>query len=199
MTRITPAGAGKTQMSAFVFTFIQDHPRRCGENTAADSELRLKWGSPPQVRGKPSTDSCPRSISRITPAGAGKTALRAWATSAARDHPRRCGENLKRLVLLPKVLGSPPQVRGKLSMVGCPPNRKRITPAGAGKTAFYGSYNPQHEDHPRRCGENSVLFPRPSLRGGSPPQVRGKQESAKAFVRMLRITPAGAGKTKKSN
>ena len=51
------------------------------------------------------------------------------------------------------------------------------------------------KDHPRRCGENFFRFPLFCPTAGSPPQVRGK-----LFVRalpdtLLRITPAGAGKT----
>ena len=52
-------------------------------------------GSPPQVRGK-RLRACPTAAQDgITPAGAGKTKLRAAYHVVAQDHPRRCGENLK--------------------------------------------------------------------------------------------------------
>ena len=50
-----------------------DHPRRCGENTIFFVHMRQRVGSPPQVRGKPQLSSTSCSMSRITPAGAGKT------------------------------------------------------------------------------------------------------------------------------
>ena len=50
-----------------------------------------------------------------------------------------------------------------------------ITPAGAGKTYYISNQRREKEDHPRRCGENSVR--------GKPNRMQG------------RITPAGAGKT----
>ena len=71
---------------------------------------------------------------RITPADAGKTSMQAQQAYKIRDHPRRCGENVCKLIHFANILGSPPQVRGKrrphhggISKVG-------ITPAGAGKT-----------------------------------------------------------------
>ena len=51
-------------------------------------------GSPPQVRGKPLKKAIEGGENRITPAGAGKTSVSILSAYAARDHPRRCGENL---------------------------------------------------------------------------------------------------------
>ena len=48
---------------------------------------------------------------------------------------------------------------------------------------------------PRACGENcytSVIY---SIVKGSPPRMRGKPASALSDRRILRITPAHAGKT----
>ena len=110
---ITPAGAGKTIPLCQAKTQRQDHPRRCGENLQAQAESRLLAGSPPQVRGKPIWCTANPCMSRITPAGAGKTRNAANKPKHTRDHPRRCGENL--LIHHPYLysLGSPPQVRGK--------------------------------------------------------------------------------------
>ena len=70
------------------------------------------------------------------------------------DHPRRCGENLMSLLSLLEILGSPPQVRGKPREAGGMKQSCRITPAGAGKTYFFGKILKIEQDHPRRCGEN---------------------------------------------
>ena len=95
--------------------------------------------------------------------------------TACRDHPRRCGENHCGLYLLTTLLGSPPQVRGKLYCFRGSTVKDRITPAGAGKTWL-------------------VSFAL-NMQIGSPPQVRGKRRDNDSVHRATRITPAGAGKT----
>ena len=70
---ITPADAGKTLSMSIYFTALRDHPRRCGENENADLSGLVGTGSPPQMRGKLSAGTLFSAVSRITPAGAGKT------------------------------------------------------------------------------------------------------------------------------
>ena len=74
--RITPAGAGKTLRQGLPTVRHRDHPRRCGENLTTQARTRINAGSPPQVRGKPSTCTRLANSTRITPAGAGKTQTR---------------------------------------------------------------------------------------------------------------------------
>ena len=173
--RITPAGAGKTLKYILLCPKWWDHPRRCGENK--DPELLLMYilGSPPQVRGKPFGFHPQKSQRRITPAGAGKTRLGCWAYQWATDHPRRCGENYFVKPAALRAIGSPPQVRGKLSYSRYVEQLVRITPAGAGKTDRSNINLTDTEDHP--------------------PQVRGKRNASYHSARFGRITPAGAGKT----
>ena len=71
---ITPAGAGKTNRVNVQLLAGWDHPRRCGENLVIGMHSGSSMGSPPQVRGKPSNTPRCHIRSRITPAGAGKTA-----------------------------------------------------------------------------------------------------------------------------
>ena len=91
---------------------------------------------------------------RITPADAGKTSIGYGSSRVSEDHPRGCGENLKRGVPAERIEGSPPRMRGK-------PADKRtldvffgITPADAGKTFLKVSVGTFVKDHPRGCGEN---------------------------------------------
>ena len=135
-SRITPAGAGKTRQFDSKPELIKDHPRRCGENKNVLSASYSKAGSPPQVRGKLNGVNGALDSGRITPAGAGKTGDRKNFASSARDHPRRCGENILYLCREREILGSPPQVRGKQTARGSIPFEIRITPAGAGKTGY---------------------------------------------------------------
>ena len=133
-TGITPAGAGKTCMSASQPAIVEDHPRRCGENAHARRQRGIITGSPPQVRGKHFLLRTGYKIDRITPAGAGKTGGKDRPGVSNEDHPRRCGENLRATTTPTALTGSPPQVRGKLGMTPANFSFKRITPAGAGKT-----------------------------------------------------------------
>ena len=196
LLRITPAGAGKTKTKRTLMDVIRDHPRRCGENWDTSCCIIAADGSPPQVRGKQPFHSYRLCSSRITPAGAGKTAGAVGTRAGARDHPRRCGENDVPQYSRQRPHGSPPQVRGKPTKKMCPAPCIRITPAGAGKTQRAQRANPALKDHPRRCGENRIRRTRRRPTLGSPPQVRGKHEPCRAHGLERRITPAGAGKTR---
>ena len=151
---ITPAGAGKTMVHAPRQRQHLDHPRRCGENLDNFLLGDISRGSPPQVRGKPNTRNTARKARGITPAGAGKTLVHVNIKLHSQDHPRRCGENVTVYALLATGDGSPPQVRGKPRQRRDIFPRKRITPAGAGKTRYTRRRDRNRQDHPRRCGEN---------------------------------------------
>ncbi len=133
-TRITPAGAGKTQTVKLCLYFVEDHPRRCGENYAYINTLKSAMGSPPQVRGKRCLRAHGIARQGITPAGAGKTGFVPLLGGVAGDHPRRCGENRQALRVPRSRVGSPPQVRGKQENNNVSNLAWGITPAGAGKT-----------------------------------------------------------------
>ena len=148
------------------------------------------------MRGKPSL-ACPlMSYIRITPADAGKTAKKRIRRRYTRDHPRGCGENLQHFT--PRLLlgGSPPRMRGKQGKITCPLMNWRITPADAGKTTFIRFTSLFLMDHPRGCGENSVLIEPLGCLPGSPPRMRGKQFGCSSPLMWSRITPADAGKTR---
>ena len=72
----------------------------------------------------------------ITPAGAGKTVRPDAVAPQNQDHPRRCGENTRQIAYIHGGAGSPPQVRGKRESFSGGSVKGRITPAGAGKTAY---------------------------------------------------------------
>ena len=131
---ITPAGAGKTYCLFSSFWLCRDHPRRCGENPVSEVLEPPFLGSPPQVRGKPKITRINNTRDRITPAGAGKTAITYGGIAVATDHPRRCGENRRKTSRERRRSGSPPQVRGKHTFHLRLSLQAGITPAGAGKT-----------------------------------------------------------------
>ena len=51
--------------------------------------------------------------------------------------------------------------------------------------------------HPRGCGEKPRPYGRRAVRKGSPPRVRGKENRPCKQLVQVRITPAGAGKSKR--
>ena len=127
------------------------------------------------MRGKHSPKSEQRAPFGITPAGAGKTRPARLSPWVNRDHPRRCGENIYLPFHCYSVRGSPPQVRGKLSIPSLSNDDNRITPADAGKTLTAS----------RLCPKNP----------GSPPRMRGKLTQSSMSILHTGITPADAGKT----
>ena len=70
--------------------------------------------------------------------------------------------------------GSPPRVRGKVVAGARQTTAERITPACAGKRRRLRQIIYLTEDHPRVCGEKSLLAHGRQPQKGSPPRVRGK-------------------------
>ena len=192
--RITPAYAGKSRTREESGLFERDHPRLCGEKRPTERSAATISGSPPPMRGKVSSDAPFSSRARITPAYAGKRWVDLTRKSGRRDHPRLCGEKIKRLKTQTSVLGSPPPMRGKALLMHHKSFDDRITPAYAGKRepVFFG--DGVFQDHPRLCGEKTTGILKPPTSIGSPPPMRGK-----VYVNGLKlipngITPAYAGK-----
>ena len=132
--RITPAHAGKTGIK-FTFDYMcADHPRACGENVKNGIVNKVLNGSPPRMRGKLQCGQSELGGERITPAHAGKTRLWAVKVRSLTDHPRACGENCFINFIVLNRIGSPPRMRGKLSLETQKGALLRITPAHAGKT-----------------------------------------------------------------
>ena len=130
---ITPAYAGKSPRVAVSSEIQKDHPRLCGEKHLGIVKLKNARGSPPPMRGKALSIHKTGSVSRITPAYAGKSIFINTLFQLFKDHPRLCGEKLFPRASASGFRGSPPPMRGKV-----PPDRKwtgslRITPAYAGK------------------------------------------------------------------
>ena len=125
----------------------------CGEK-AVDvvGDVQVK-GSPPRVRGKGCKAVAVLTLTRITPACAGKSGSARLLISSCWDHPRVCGEKHQRRKDSINVIGSPPRVRGKAKKVKKRYIISRITPACAGKRISHILHTVFTEDHPRVCGE----------------------------------------------
>ena len=146
------------------------------------------------MRGKASPRLKIEPLRGITPACAGKSRGTPFRRTSGRDHPRVCGEKsgfCQRSIL---HLGSPPRMRGKEQRMREARNSAGITPAYAGKSGEYMAGEDQYGDHPRVCGEKTRMTLILALQLGSPPRMRGKDTRAALRARVLRITPACAGK-----
>ena len=172
---ITPACAGKSHIPNTCVTTTWDHPRVCGEKCCVIHYVYHLYG--------------------ITPACAGKRTRRAVWTPCGWDHPRVCGEKERTNRCACWTEGSPPRVRGKGQNCKILPRERGITPACAGKSLKLLLSAFRLQNHPRVCGEKTLIrLVRFAVRG-SPPRVRGKVSEATRWARWTGITPACAGKS----
>ena len=152
--RIIPARAGQTSARDMSRNAYADHPRACGANATTAINVSGAAGSSPRVRGKLDAEFPHEVRGRIIPARAGQTSGSLRSLISRPDHPRACGANSFPQLVLQRVAGSSPRVRGKLRR-GCGEDgRRRIIPARAGQTVRYLTQMRSSPDHPRACGAN---------------------------------------------
>ena len=131
---ITPAYAGKREGPKNAQSKVGDHPRVCGEKCIPLTRGHGRQGSPPRMRGKVQLGEIDLQDIWITPAYAGKSGPCPDRVPPAGDHPRVCGEKVRRDAPAGGAVGSPPRMRGKAKEL--PPRQcyLGITPAYAGKS-----------------------------------------------------------------
>ena len=104
-----------------------------------------------------------------------------------------CGEQIS--ATLPSMVrkGSPPRVRGTAILAESKRQNEGITPACAGNR--HSPHQPVRlrQDHPRVCGEQSLLSCSRPCVAGSPPRVRGTAAGGFLVAGRFGITPACAG------
>ena len=130
---------------------------------------------------------------RITPACAGNSESRETPGVAVEDQPRVCGEQSASLSRASAAMGSPLRVRGTASTVCLSLGLMRITPACAGNRSHGPAGSTAPRDHPRVCGEQREEPLRVLAALGSPPRVRGTDDTRFTKKVNCRITPACAG------
>ena len=110
------------------------------------------------MRGKVQVGDTGGDAGGITPAYAGKSKAVSGSIAAVGDHPRVCGEKVLNTFIMVCHVGSPPRMQGKGDS---PPffwTDSRITPAYAGKRDILNFTHDFTGDHPRVCGEKSLVF-----------------------------------------
>ena len=105
-----------------------------------------------------------------------------------------CGEKFGNAKKILFSEGSPPRVRGEGVGHLHYWTKYGITPACAGRSRFIQLNGRFCKDHPRVCGEKSILSPLPGRVRGSPPRVRGEAHAVRLEDLLHRITPACAGR-----
>ena len=173
--RITPACAGKRRRTFAPNVCQGDHPRVCGEKSKLFPVDDAVKGSPPRVRGKVKVGLFVGHSVRITPACAGKRQTGLTLMLWSGDHPCVCGEKALKSWLMSGDVGSPPRMRGKVTLGNHHAFLFRITPRVCGEKCGY------------RLPFRSIV--------GSPPRVRGKGQAVPQVVTLAGITPACAGKS----
>ena len=151
-------------------------------------------GSSPRMRGKGRIAPAPPRARGIIPAYAGKRAVSVKRAASLGDHPRVCGEKEFFEHFVASFRGSSPRVRGKGSFLvrrlsGC-----RIIPACAGRSVASIQSSCARRDHPRGCGEKSVIDDDRVRDVGSSPRVRGEGRDCTSGCPCAGIIPAGAGR-----
>ncbi len=174
---IIPACAGSTQYGSPMPSKIRDHPRMCGEHIVKLFAQFVHMGSSPHVRGALFSPFRGFAFAGIIPACAGSTPWRRTAQPPHRDHPRMCGEHLRKLSAPRYSAGSSPHVRGALRCRFQRLNTLGIIPACAGSTTRPSAMTVPPRDHPRMCGEHHGLYYSYVDKWGSSPHVRGAPAS----------------------
>ena len=157
--------------------------------------ILLESELPPRMRGKDRGREVLHRHGKITPAYAGKSGHKRRLQSDRWDHPRVCGEKFLPSPKLMASLGSPPHMRGKVTQWLAGIRIVGITPAYAGKSRSVSWTPTVVRDHPRVCGEKFQSPATACNRLGSPPRMRGKDQSEFSYPPGCGITPAYAGKS----
>ena len=131
---LIPAHAGKTRARARGLGCWWAHPRSRGENGLAATSCSRVLDSSPLTRGKLARTQTGTTLTRITPAHAGKTSIHRRLRRTSRAHPRLRGENCVLRIRLRCSLGSSPLTRGKLTTNPVNTHVRGLIPAHARKT-----------------------------------------------------------------
>ena len=170
-----------------------DHPRACGELSAAVLRRVAVVGSSPRMRGTLSDDLNAASPNRIIPAHAGNSRRDRPFFAARADHPRACGELCAPRKNQPCEVGSSPRMRGTPVMTLHIHGLSRIIPAHAGNSVNIALSLISCPDHPRACGELPSSAISASDPAGSSPRMRGTLQRPLLRDFLCRIIPAHAG------
>ena len=153
LSGIIPACAGSSSCRRGHCGRRRDHPRMCGEQSAAPCVEAAVPGSSPRVRGAEHDGARADGDLGIIPACAGSSRTACACATCSRDHPRVCGEQLLWGDVGTGKSGSSPRVRGAAALGRRGDRQVGIIPACAGSSISAHQLRCSSRDHPRVCGE----------------------------------------------
>ena len=149
------------------------------------------------MRGTPGAWVCAAPFVGIIPALAGNTGRYVWWRFEAGDHPRACGEHVRKAKDAIGSWGSSPRLRGTRDRSTGRHSHGGIIPALAGNTDYTLLFIAAFWDHPRACGEHWWLCFHALIILGSSPRLRGTPDRHTPTPLYEGIIPALAGNTRK--
>ena len=194
-SRLIPARAGNTPLSAPCYFLAPAHPRSRGEHGKPAREKGRRPGSSPLARG---TLFCVRenlTEVRLIPARAGNTLHRSPRCPSVAAHPRSRGEHHSGIPSTLPVPGSSPLARGTLPLRDSYSKPLRLIPARAGNTLCTAHVLVRRAAHPRSRGEHTAIFNPTPISLGSSPLARGTPGDPTGYPPNRRLIPARAGNT----
>ena len=150
--------------------------------------------TPPRVRGEGGAEPASGLPLGNTPARAGRGDSPPICGHGGWKHPRACGERSIGLLSMTAATETPPRVRGEEEQAQHLRQRRRNTPARAGRGLADVGVVRVVKKHPRACGERSGTAV-PSAHGTeTPPRVRGEDDTEGRHEVRRGNTPARAGR-----
>ncbi|RLV78592.1 conserved hypothetical protein, annotated as incomplete [Streptomyces rapamycinicus NRRL 5491] len=183
---------GKQADAATFSRAITWPPRGCGSSPARPQSPWWSWtipagaGSSCLLRGV-------LDVLGTIPAGAGSSCSDRTGRLPRRDHPLRCGEQLRTMASATRTEGPSQRVRGAdRRQVGRPPHGGTI-PTDAGSMPSLSTSQTLTWDHPRRCGGAGHLRPAVLRRTGIIPASPGSRCCGAGCAPPGRDHPRGYG------
>ena len=193
-SRFSPACAGRGRRRRRSPWRGPVQPRVCGERRAKRAAKLYAVGSAPRVRGEARRFAREQTLTRFSPACAGRgrrVSRCAWTRSV---QPRVCGERERDQREDYRAAGSAPRVRGEGPIQAAALAGLRFSPACAGRGSVWPRLARARAVQPRVCGERSASWAITSARDGSAPRVRGEGRAGASPTWARRFSPACAGR-----
>ena len=171
--RFTPVRTGSRDGLRGMRTVLAVHPRAYGEQHRVCAGGEVVRGSPPCVRGAVDDHFPNLPGLRFTPVRTGSRGDAAPRTQRSPVHPRAYGEQVDVARDPHQHVGSPPCVRGAVSIHFKPLRAPRFTPVRTGSRINQIARALDMPVHPRAYGEQDKRAEHHQRLAGSPPCVRG--------------------------
>ena len=194
----TPARAGKIPSEHACDFERKKHPCACREDASFFRLCGFQSETPLRVQGRYLGKARIRTSSRNTPARAGKIFPTVRHCRKVRKHPCACREDTPLTYLTKTEMSTPLRVQGRYRCRPFLPQRRRNTPARAGKMEIRQLWIQELRKHPCACREDSPDDPLDGPVRETPLRVQGRWAEKPPKQSNHRNTPARAGKIERA-